>query len=389
MHDRATRTLVLSIDPAFPAISGGDLRNSAHIRAACRLGPVLAVSLYGGNERLSPVPAVALGGRPPSTFYSLGSAVVGRPAAELSAFSTVLRRFEPDVVLVEGVALSPFLEAVRTSGARLVVDMHNVESQLAQTIAAAEPWTRLLRRRGALAAGRTYAAAERDAVRLADAIWVCSEPDRDRLAQATGFAGARIVPNGLPDAADAGRPRARFRPRLLFAGHLGYRPNVWAARELAREVMPLLRDKYPDAALTLAGRSPSRHVLALAGPSVRILSNPPDMAALLAEADFAVIPLRQGGGTRIKILEAIAAGLVVVATALAAEGLELEPGKHLVIAETPREMADAISRLAADPEAAAAMAAEGRAQVLARYAPEIVADRVVAELRSVLPGRPE
>jgi glycosyltransferase involved in cell wall biosynthesis len=379
------RTIVLSTDPAFPPRSGADLRNAAHVAAASRLGPVLAVSLYGGIESESPVPVGALGSRRRSA-YSVGSsrAVVSLNRSELARFDALLGDFQADVVVVEGVALAPLFPAIRQSAARLVLDMHNVESELARMIATAEPWTKPFRRCKTLVKARALAAVERKAVQLADAVWVCSEADRKRLARVTGFAEARIVPNGIPFPMVADHSgTAGAGPRIIFVGHLGYRPNVRAARELAEEIMPLLRGQCPNATLTLAGRSPSRHVLRLAGPFVRIVANPPVVSALLARSDFAIVPLRQGGGTRIKILEAMASGVLVVATSVAVEGLHVVAGKHFALAETAPDMAQAVSRMTGDPVASAAMTACAREFVASRYSGKVIAERVIAEIQCV------
>ncbi len=340
---------------------------------------------------MSPVPVAAIGNRSHSS-YSVGGirAVVALNKAELARFASLLKDFRPDVVLVEGVALHPLFKAIRESAARLILDMHNVESELARTIAAAEPWAKPFRRGKHFVKAYSLAVVERNAVPVADAVWVCSEADRTRLARLTRFSGAKIVPNGVPSSmvvGDRAINRGGPGPRIVFVGHLGYRPNVLAARELAGKVMPLLREHCPDATLTLAGRSPSRHVLRLAAPFVSIIGNPPIVSALLAQSDFAVIPLRQGGGTRIKILEALASGVVVVATSVAAEGLELVAGKHFALAETAEEMALAVSRLAEDHKAAATMAACGREFVASRYSVDVIAQRVVAEIRAAMPNR--
>ena len=332
------------------------------------------------------MPVGALGSRQRSA-YSVGSsrAVVSLTRSELARFAALLGDFQADVVVVEGVALAPLFPAIRQSAARLVLDMHNVESELARMIATAEPWTKPFRRCKTFVKARALAAVERKAVQLADSVWVCSDADRERLARVTGFAKARIVPNGVQSPMVFGHPGpARAGPRIIFVGHLGYRPNVRAARELAEEIMPLLRERCPNATLTLAGRSPSRHVQRLAGPFVSIIANPPVVSALLAQSDFAVVPLRQGGGTRIKILEAMASGVVVVATSVAAEGLDAVAGKHFALAETAEDMVQAVGRLARDPVASAAMSACAREFVASRYSTNVIAEQVAAGIRAAM-----
>ena len=379
------RTLVLSIDPVFPSISGADLRNHMHVMAACRLGPVLSVSLYPGAAEPDGFGVASLGNRPREQYWKGRQGRLDVTAGEAGRLSELVRSFRPDVVLVEGALLHDL--AISHSGSvRLVVDMHNIESELHRAQGRAEPWTHPFRRWRNIVRAGAFATAELALTKAASAVWVCSEADRLRLGAATGFFDARVVPNAVPQSALplAAHPRdPLIRPNLVFIGHLTYRPNVWAAIEIASKVLPALRRHRPDATLTFAGRSPSRRVRRLVAPGVRLIADPPEIGPILSEADFAVIPLRTGGGTRIKILEAMAAGLIVVATMVAAEGLDLVPGEHFLLAETAEEMARAVATMIAEPERAVRMRAAARQAVLARYAPEAVAERGMAELRAV------
>lgn len=393
------RVAVVTVDPPFPARSGSDMRNARHVLAARRLGEVAAISLHGGNcegphglrsaslgtrglgELWQPVP----GGRP---------LVANLAEAERAAFAAMLASHRPQVVVLEGIALAGLADLARRSGAALVLDMHNVESDLdAQVQAARRPWRTALFGGRRLARRRTeIEAVERELSEVVDAVWVCSRQDADRLGRLARPRRIEVVPNVLPEVPPAEprtRPPAAGGPHLVYAGHLGYRPNVRAAQLLARRILPRIRRQLPAATLLIAGRDPRRRLFRLglrAGVTLR--ADPPRMAPYLAAADFAVIPLREGGGTRIKIPEAMAAGLVVVATRIAAEGLDLEPGRHAVIAEAPEEMADAVIRLANDPGAYLAMAEAGRNWALAGFDPGRAEERVAALLREAAGAGP-
>ncbi|MGQ4273103.1 glycosyltransferase family 4 protein [Terrihabitans sp. B22-R8] len=349
-----------------------------HTDVLAELGETQRVSLYGGAESLSEGAAGFIGKRPAKAYWRNG--IFQLEPGEKARFAGILADRAPDLVIVEGAAFQQIFPVLADYGCRVVVDMHNVESGLARQLAASIPWHRPFRKRQMASVESALQEAELRAGEMADALWVCSEIDRARLLQFVPHRAVRVVPNATPEGviAKSSPHRASWQPRLLFAGHLSYRPNVLAARELADEILPCLLRLNPEASIVIAGRSPSSKVRRLASHRVSISADPPDMAPLLAQADFAVVPLRQGGGTRIKILEAIEAGLIVVATAQAVEGLDLVPGEHYVLAERAQDMADAIHRLVQDPSEAERMAHEARAHAAERYSRDVV-KRIVAD----------
>ncbi|MBW3096002.1 glycosyltransferase family 4 protein [Pseudohoeflea coraliihabitans] len=261
---------------------------------------------------------------------------------------------QPSLVLFEGVATLTAMRAVRRRHPALsiLVDMHNVESLLQADIDRA----RLPRPLRSLAPlihrerRRALVEADRECAALATAIWTCSGPDAARLVALTGRA-ATVVPNPVPAWCAAGG--AAFSPggdRVLFLGHLSYPPNKRAVRELCSRILPGLRKSLPDVRLEVCGRRPGarlRQSVERAG--YRLVADARDLASVYARAAVMALPLREGGGTRIKILEALAVGCPVVATAKAVEGLDLEPGRHFLSAETSREFVAALRLLLGDP----------------------------------------
>jgi glycosyltransferase involved in cell wall biosynthesis len=241
--------------------------------------------------------------------------------------------------------------------------MHNVYSRLARR-AAAEAGGRLrplyLRRETALL-GRM----ERRAAEIADTILAVSEEDAAYFAD-LGAKRVVLVPNGVDCAAfDGPRVRRSTRPTILYVGALGWPPNASAARYLATDVLPVVRRTVADARVVLVGRNPPAELLALARDSqhVEIAADVPDVAPYFRDADVLAVPLETGGGTRLKILEAFAAGLPVVSTPVGCEGIAADDGRHLVIAERPK-FAAAVASLMLDPARGCALAA--RAKLLAQ-----------------------
>ena len=147
---------------------------------------------------------------------------------------------------------------------------------------------------------------------------------------------------------------------------MDYSANVDAAVWFVNDIWPELP---PNSALTfsIVGRDPKPEVRALAGDRVRVTGTVPDVRPYYAGALAAVVPLRIGSGTRLKILEAMAAGIPVISTRLGAEGLDLEDGTHLLLADSAGEMIAAVSRLAASPELWLRLSRSGREVVSRLY----------------------
>jgi glycosyltransferase involved in cell wall biosynthesis len=183
------------------------------------------------------------------------------------------------------------------------------------------------------------------------------------------------------------RPPARERSRLLFLGTMDYAPNVDGLAWMLREILPRVRDARPDVELEVVGRDPAPAVLASAGVGVRVRGGVRDVRPHLERAACLVAPLRVGGGTRIKLLEALAMRCPVVATPAAAEGLALEHGRHLLLAEGAEEVADAALQLLGDPALGAELGREGRERALERYRWDSLALVLLNAWRRIAEGR--
>ncbi|RUV08743.1 glycosyltransferase, partial [Mesorhizobium sp. M7A.T.Ca.TU.009.01.3.1] len=152
---------------------------------------------------------------------------------------------------------------------------------------------------------------------------------------------------------------------------------VDAVQRLAGSILPRIRLALPTATLILAGRNPTTAVQALAGlPGVELVEDPEDMAPLLSRAHLTIIPLAAGGGTRIKILEAMAWGVPVIATPLAAEGLDLVDGEELLLSDTDERLAETAVGLCLDTDRRARQRVRAHQAVWARFGPEAIRDAV-------------
>jgi glycosyltransferase involved in cell wall biosynthesis len=193
-----------------------------------------------------------------------------------------------------------------------------------------------------------------------------------------------VVPNGVDLERFTPTPLPAA-PRLVFTAHFGYLPNVLGARWFCDEVLPLLRQTVPEASLDLVGRLPTAEVRSLADrPGVRLHADVPDVLPYLQRARVAVVPVQIGSGTRLKALEAMAAARPVVGTSVGLAGLGIEPGRHALVADDPRGLADAITVLLRDHAAAMELAREARKLVEHAFGWPQVAEVMAVALRTAL-----
>lgn len=295
-------------------------------------------------------------------------------AAELAA--------APDLVLAMTL---PGMLALRASGARpanLFFDFDDVPHRVRLRASLQAP----LRpgKLAYLAHIPALLAAARDGARRSRATFVCSDLDRRHLHR-WGIAGNAVtVPNAV--ALPPAPPKLPADPTLLFLGAFHYAPNVEAAERLACRILPLVRAEVPGARLLLAGDGSDRLPFAARAPDVAYLGFVPDLAALYEGARVVCAPLVNGGGTRLKLVEAAAHARPMVATRIGAEGLDFVDGEHILLRDDDAGIAAACVRLLRDDALAARLGAAARARAATEYEAGAIRGRLARVFAGSVPA---
>ncbi|MDB5041812.1 MAG: glycosyltransferase [Candidatus Eremiobacteraeota bacterium] len=383
-------TVVVARHAPYPPRSGSPLRTWLMIRALRGLGPVHVFSVGGdaaaeampGVERWVHVgdreyPGTARGGLRrlekllrPREFPLEDDAATHDLNRRLTEF---LERAAPDLIVLSHWADA--LPAALAGRANIIVDAHNIEPLLEED---------LLRSRGRLTAAMRmrlwrFRRRHRHVFRSARRVWVPSEDDVRGLRRlAPGIAEPFVWPNvvDVDEYADlrsgATQPPPGLEPNgrtLVYVGWYHYAPNARAAAALIERVFPRLVAGFADARLILVGRDPTDLMLAAAerDPRIIVTGGVADVRPYLRLADACAVPLTEGGGTRLKILEAFAAQIPVISTTKGAEGLGVEDGVQLIIADDDDRFAAAAAAIFRNPIPALERASRAYAFVCERY----------------------
>jgi len=268
-----------------------------------------------------------------------------------------------------------YLRMARADRPLCVLDLDDYESQARQRIAdLLEAQGDQARSDRVRSESLRYRRLEEEYLPLFDRIYVCSEPDRAAISRRYGGGAVAVVPNAvrIPETQPGGRAAGPF--TLLFFGTMNYEPNEDAAVFFCAEILPLLRQRATRPfRVVIAGRRPTPRVMALASnPEVTVAGEVPEVGKYYRDADAVIVPLRAGGGTRIKILEACSYRRPVVSTRIGAEGLEVSPGRELLAADCAEEFAERCLFLMQEPEEARRLADRGFDWVQARHTLEAV-----------------
>jgi glycosyltransferase involved in cell wall biosynthesis len=370
------RVLVLALGIPFPPIGGGLTRTFHLLKAiASHHDVTLAGFTYEGGEPHEPPPYPLQVEAVPWQWSRDYREMTGDdPAAAARAYRRLAHDCDqpwfvsvvdpapmkktlakvlaarPDVIVLEGTPLAQFAPAL-PAGAPRILDLFDVHSVMDHGGDERE-------------AQRTLAF-EREAVRASTSCLAVSAADAEAARSLLGASSVHLVPNGVDTSYFAPRAARAEAGSLLFTGRMNYPPNVEAACFFAREILPRVRAVVPTAHFHIVGADPVPEVRALASDAIVVHGRVPDARPFLAASEVVVVPVRSGGGTRLKVLEAAASGKAIVSTRLGVEGLDFG-ADEVLIADDAVGFAGAIVSLLGDPNTRRAIGSRARL-VAGRY----------------------
>jgi sugar transferase (PEP-CTERM/EpsH1 system associated) len=287
-----------------------------------------------------------------------------RNLAEQVRRLTSLNRY--DIIHVEFSFMAPYMQFVSPgSQARSVLVMHNVESlRFRRELRFAKGARRL----ALLTDHLFFRSWEEQCLRRFDAILAVSRLEEAWIREKAPAAIVECVPNGVDVAQFQPAERHERSRTVVFTGLMNYPPNIDAVTWFCDAVLPIIHRTHPDIQFSIVGDKPTRPVLALGQRrGVTVTGRVPDVRPHVADCLALIVPLRSGAGTRLKILEAMAMRRPVVSTNLGAEGLDVVPGRHILLGDTPEDLARHVVSLIESPELADRLGSAGRDLVQTTY----------------------
>lgn len=263
---------------------------------------------------------------------------------------------------------TPYVEAMRGFSQEYptILSAHNVEAKIWERYLRTE--TNPLKREYIRIQHRKFERFERQAALACAHVTAVSHKDAS-VFRAYGCERVTVVPNGVDEAFFHAR-ETRVRPgSMVFTGSMDWRPNQDGVAYFLNEIFPLVWKSMPEATVSIVGRNPPEWLSAMTRnmPGVRLTGTVDDVRPFIAEAALYIVPLRVGGGSRLKILEALAMRKSVLSTTIGAEGLHLDDGEHLLLRDTPEAFADTAVAALLEPGKFTGIAERGRERVLELY----------------------
>jgi polysaccharide biosynthesis protein PslH len=361
------RVLWVKAGKLLPVDTGGKIRSYNLLRFLGKEHEVTLLSYYGGRRDpdyeaslLKEIPgSETIYTAAPDSNAILGGIdylyrLPGRAPYAVSKFTHPAVQAKVASWLSSGrfeVAVCDFLSASRNFPARLLTPcalfQHNVESSLWQRMAAVE--SNPVKKLSFAIESAKMTRYERATLKRFQHVIAVSEHDRQQMLKMHPDCRITVVPTGVDTQKFKVAPASStFPPRVVFTGSMDWEPNIDAVDYFCSQIWPAIRKEFPDAIFQIVGRNPFPKVQRLASESVQVTGTVPSVAEYLEKASVVVVPLRIGGGTRLKIFEAMATGKALVSTSIGAEGLEVQSGRDLLLADDASSFADAIILLLRD-----------------------------------------
>jgi sugar transferase (PEP-CTERM/EpsH1 system associated) len=320
-----------------------------------------------------------LAGRNRKRWNQLSSLVSSQPSLCRATYSDEMQRVidrlcareDFDLIHLESTLVRVFRLPV---GTPVVLDEQNIDYELFERMRDSQ--RSLLRRWFYTLEALRFRQFERGTWRHVSGCALTSEREEKIVREYAPGISTAVVPNAVD--LDYFRPMSGpiDRESILFTGLLDYRPNLEAAHHLITDILPLLAGERPNVHLTIVGKGAPSVLAKFRQPRVDVTGEVPDLRPYLQRATVIVVPIRTGSGTRLKVLEGLAMGKPIVSTTLGCEGINVRPGEHLLIGDTPHAFAAAVTKLFDDPSLAQTLGLAGRALIESEYSWEIAGKRL-------------
>ena len=283
-----------------------------------------------------------------------------------SAIEEVTQKQNFDVVICD--FLAPAVNLPAKSQTPVVLFQHNVEAEIWRRHY--EVQTNAVKKRYLYWQWRKMQKFERSACQRMDRVIAVSEADAQMMERDYGLKKVYDIPTGVD--VDFFKPNGAASPRpnsLVFTGSMDWLPNEDAINYFTQQVFPLIRKSVPDVSLTVVGRNPSRKLQELGQreSSITVTGRVDDVRPYMEKAAAYVVPLRIGGGTRLKIYEALAMEKPTISTTVGAEGLDIKNGEHILLADSPADFANAVVRVFQEPAFAKQLGSQAAQTVRERF----------------------
>lgn len=379
------RIMVLTPQLPYPPQQGTSLRNYHLLRAMALHHTVTLMSFAepGRAQELEPLQAIAQVlppivvpvrtgfERAKQFFFSSDPDLAMRLRSNVfqEALVDALKNGEYDIVQIEGIELARYIRTVRLVApkVKIILDCHNAETELQRRslhtdLGQPARWPATFYSAAQIGRLRRF---ERWAVQEANAVIAVSTTDRDYLQRISGLADKHfsVIPNTI-DVTEydnlAEAPREQ-RYDLVFTGKMDYRPNVDGVLWFAEKIWPRVRERRPNTTWAIVGQRPHRRLQSLGDiDGITLTGRVPDIKPYLAGCQIYIVPLRVGSGTRLKLIEAMAAGCAIVSTSIGAEGFPVYDNRSIILADDPESWTKNLLELLSNEEERASMGVMAR-----------------------------
>lgn len=417
MSNPTIRILVITSKSPYPPAGGAAIRNWQNITNLTKYGSVgiCYISVGSKNTDATPVelPGIAFltthtvskPTLPKRILYRLRSYAwwitkkgtltdIHYSSSVEKELNQIFDDFKPELIVFEEIWLYCYLRVFQERNCRIIYDAHNVESLLFKEFYQTAKSKSIREKFEKWFFVNSIIAMEKGFVQQVNQIWSCSEQDAQLLHSLNPKADIKVVPNGV----NVTQYDSVFKEKclnssiskseyctLIFTATFGYAPNAVAAELLINQIFPQLQAIHPNYRLLLvgSGATPLMQTATQNNPNIIITGRVPDVIPYLADANIAVVPLLQGGGTRIKILEAFAAGLPVVSTSKGVEGIDAEDKVHLLIHDEIEQFVQGIIQIWTEPEIREKLIHNAHQLVHSRYSWEAASQTIAQGINSL------